>query len=83
MRGQDGAVITLVTDNVDEWATTLRAHGVAIEKGPVLNERYKIYHIFFRDPDGPFLRLAPPFTPFPSMCTMDCGFPLAGAFFCC
>eukprot|EP00666_Eupelagonemidae_sp_cell4sb_P007111 gene7111-17130_t len=25
--------------------------------GPVLNERYEIYHIFFRDPDGHLLEV--------------------------
>ena len=48
----DGCTITLVSDHVDLWALKLRAAGVPIEKGPVLNKRYNIYHIFFRDPDG-------------------------------
>jgi catechol 2,3-dioxygenase-like lactoylglutathione lyase family enzyme len=48
----DGVVFTLVTSEVDQWADRLQRKGVALEKGPVLNERYNIYHIFFRDPDG-------------------------------
>ena len=48
----DGVTITLVSSEVDEWARRLRSQSIPLEKGPVFNERYNIYHIFFRDPDG-------------------------------
>jgi catechol 2,3-dioxygenase-like lactoylglutathione lyase family enzyme len=30
----------------------LQAHGVEITKPPTYNERYQIYHLFARDPNG-------------------------------
>lgn len=53
----DGVIFTLVTDSVDEWSTKLISKNVQLEKGPLLNERYNIYHIFFRDPDGHLLEI--------------------------
>ena len=53
----DGVIFTLVTDSVDEWSAKLVQDGIDLEKGPVLNERYNIYHIFFRDPDGHLLEI--------------------------
>ena len=40
----DGIIFTLVTDSVDEWSTRLLQENVMVEKGPILNERYNIYH---------------------------------------
>lgn len=51
-RPGDTVTITLVTDEVDAWATRLRARGVALEKEPQLNPRFSIYHCFLRDPSG-------------------------------
>jgi catechol 2,3-dioxygenase-like lactoylglutathione lyase family enzyme len=45
-------ILTLVTDNVDEWAQRLADAGVALEKPPQLNTNYNIYHCFVRDPNG-------------------------------
>ncbi|MDZ7955289.1 VOC family protein [Nostoc sp. DedQUE09] len=45
-------IFTLVTQQVDEWFEYLKERGVEFEKPPTLNEKYNIYHCFFRDPDG-------------------------------
>lgn len=50
-----GVILTLVVDEqaaVDQWADYLTALGTTIDKGPLLNERFNIYHLFLRDPDG-------------------------------
>lgn len=47
-----GAIITLVSRDVDGWYTFLRQHNIAIEKPPTLNEKFNIYHLFVRDPNG-------------------------------
>lgn len=47
-----GAILTLVTADVDGWAARLVRQGVALEKPPALNEKFKIYHCFVRDPNG-------------------------------
>ena len=46
-----GVIVTLVTDDVDGWAERLSAAGHAVE-GPAANERFALYHLFVRDPDG-------------------------------
>ena len=48
----DGAIITLVTEEVDEAVVRLKKRGVAFEKAPAFNTDYNIYHAFFRDPNG-------------------------------
>lgn len=52
-----GVVLTLVvpgTAEVDAWAAHLQERGAGqwIERGPVHNERFNIYHLFLRDPAG-------------------------------
>lgn len=47
-----GVVLTLVTDNVDEWHARLAEQGVVFEKAPAFNPDYNIYHCFLRDPNG-------------------------------
>lgn len=47
-----GVIFTLVTPQVDEWYEYLKKIGVEFEKPPTVNEKYKIYHCFFRDPNG-------------------------------
>ncbi len=49
---QSSVIFTLVTQQVDEWFEYLKERGIEFEKPPTLNEKYKIYHCFFRDPDG-------------------------------
>ncbi|OYT71223.1 MAG: glyoxalase [Armatimonadetes bacterium CP1_7O] len=45
-------ILTLVTQEVDAWYAHFQAHGVEIVKPPTYNERYQIYHLFARDPNG-------------------------------
>ncbi|MCS7191239.1 MAG: VOC family protein [Fimbriimonadales bacterium] len=45
-------ILTLVSPAVDAWHAHLQAHGVEIVKPPTYNERYQIYHLFARDPNG-------------------------------
>lgn len=52
-----GIILTLVSADVDAWHTYLVTLGVAIEKPPTYNEKYNIYHLFIRDPDGYLLEI--------------------------
>jgi catechol 2,3-dioxygenase-like lactoylglutathione lyase family enzyme len=45
-------IITLVTSSVDEWYEYLLNRGVKISIPPAYNQKFKIYHFFFEDPDG-------------------------------
>ena len=47
-----GVILTLVSDDVDRWHRELLDAGVTFESAPQLNDRYNIYHVFLRDPDG-------------------------------
>ncbi|MEA5604148.1 VOC family protein [Nostoc sp. UHCC 0252] len=49
---QSSVIFTLVTQQVDEWFEYLKERSVKFEKPPTLNEKYNIYHCFFRDPSG-------------------------------
>lgn len=49
---QPNVIFTLVTADVDGWYEALTAKGVVFEKAPALNERYRIYNCFLRDPNG-------------------------------
>lgn len=48
----EGVIVTIVTRQVDEYCNLLRTRGVVVEKEPVYNANYKIYHCFLRDPNG-------------------------------
>ena len=48
----DGLILTLVSDDVDGWHARLVERGAEVEGPPALNERFRIYHVFFRDPNG-------------------------------
>jgi predicted enzyme related to lactoylglutathione lyase len=50
----ENVVITFVTDEVDKVFEELKAKspGIEIVKEPALNERFKIYNGFIKDPDG-------------------------------
>jgi catechol 2,3-dioxygenase-like lactoylglutathione lyase family enzyme len=52
-----GVLLTLVTDDVDGWHRKLAAEGVPFEKEPAHNPEYRIYHCFFRDPNGYMLEI--------------------------
>ena len=45
-------IITLVTEDVDEVYINLIKKGLKIAESPKLNEKFKIYHFFFKDPNG-------------------------------
>jgi catechol 2,3-dioxygenase-like lactoylglutathione lyase family enzyme len=45
-------ILTLVTQQVDEWYDYLNSRGIAFEKTPEYNHKYDIYHCFLRDPGG-------------------------------
>ena len=47
----DPIILTLVSEDVDQWYDYLRQHNVPIEKKPTLNEKFNIYHLFLRDPN--------------------------------
>lgn len=47
-----GLVVTLVTEQVDEWCAHLRRKGVEFVKEPAENPPYRIYNAFVRDPNG-------------------------------
>jgi catechol 2,3-dioxygenase-like lactoylglutathione lyase family enzyme len=52
-RGDPNTVlVTLVTDDVDGCHQDLVAAGVVCEKAPQHNQKYNVYHAFYRDPDG-------------------------------
>ena len=55
--GKDGIVYTIVTDEVDMWYAYLKDRGVDLDKAPEENPVYKIYHFFFRDPNGYLLEV--------------------------
>ncbi|MDX1514892.1 MAG: VOC family protein [Gammaproteobacteria bacterium] len=50
-------ILTLVSDDVDDWHRKLADRGVTFEKPPVFNEAFNIYHCLFRDPDGYLLEI--------------------------
>ena len=47
-----GVIVTLVSHAVDAWHRRLMAAGVEVVEAPSYTERYRIYHAFYRDPDG-------------------------------
>ena len=53
----DGVIVTLVTDDVDDWCERITAAGGRIDRGPDHSERFGIYHAFPRDPDGNLLEI--------------------------
>lgn len=56
-RDKSGVILTLVTENVDEWYEKLSEFGVKFEKTPAYSPEYNIYHCFFRDPNGYLLEI--------------------------
>lgn len=45
-------ICTFVTPDVDGWYAHLQFRGVEPEHPPRVNEEYRIYHFFVRDPGG-------------------------------
>ena len=54
---EKGALVTLVTQDVDEWASRLRLSGAVCEKEPSPSPAFGIYNCFFRDPEGRMLEI--------------------------
>lgn len=48
----ESMMFTLVTDRVDDWHDRIAAAGVVCDKAPTRNDKYDLYHAFYRDPDG-------------------------------
>lgn len=48
----EGVILTLVTEDVEDWHRRLTAAGVRFEKEPAFNPDYNITHCFLRDPSG-------------------------------
>jgi catechol 2,3-dioxygenase-like lactoylglutathione lyase family enzyme len=47
-----GVIVTLVSPAVAAWHDLLAAAGVQVVAPPSFSEPYRIYHAFYRDPDG-------------------------------
>jgi catechol 2,3-dioxygenase-like lactoylglutathione lyase family enzyme len=56
-REPKGIVFTFVTTAVDAWYEYLSEQGVVLDKPPVQNPTYNIYHFFLRDPNGYVLEI--------------------------
>ena len=54
---EKGALVTLVTDDVDAWASRLHQAGAVCEKEPSPTPSFGIYNCFFRDPEGRMLEI--------------------------
>lgn len=50
--GSCEVILTLEIPDVDGFAHYLESYSIAIEVQPRLNERYNIYQMFLRDPNG-------------------------------
>ncbi|MBN1147819.1 MAG: VOC family protein [Anaerolineales bacterium] len=50
--GSEEVIFTLEMDDVDGFCAYLLAQGIEIDIWPRLNERYNIYQMFVRDPNG-------------------------------
>jgi len=51
-KDRSGVILTFVTDDVDGWYEYLKPLGLQFEKTPQLYEKFNIYHLFVRDPEG-------------------------------
>ena len=50
-------ILTLVSDDVDEWYTALIESGQNIINPPTTNPKYEIYHFFLTDPNGYWIEI--------------------------
>jgi catechol 2,3-dioxygenase-like lactoylglutathione lyase family enzyme len=55
--GSRGVVVTIVTDQVDEWYERFGAAEGDVDGPPRDNAEYRIYHFFATDPDGHLLEV--------------------------
>ena len=54
---QEGVILTLVSNQVDEWYSYLQTQNIPIEKPPTYYPAFDIYHLFIRDPNGYLLEV--------------------------
>ena len=54
---QQGLVICMVAQDVEGWHETLLKSGIRIEVPPTYSPVFRVFHIFFRDPDGHLLEI--------------------------
>lgn len=47
-----GVIVTLVGSEVAAWHRHLVSAGATVVEAPTFSEQYRIYHAFYRDPDG-------------------------------
>ena len=52
-----GVIVTLVSPAVDAWHERLAGAGVEVVAAPSFSEQYRIYHAFYRDPDGHLIEI--------------------------
>ncbi|MFX0005274.1 MAG: VOC family protein [Promethearchaeota archaeon] len=45
-------ILTLVTEDVDDFYIRLIKKGASIPEKPKINQKFNIYHFFFEDPNG-------------------------------
>lgn len=50
-------ILTLVTDKVDKWYTTIKNQGLNVISEPKHNPKFMIYHFFLKDPDGYWIEI--------------------------
>jgi len=50
--GSEEVILTVEMDDVDGFCQYLDDNNIQIEVRPILNEYYKIYQMFIRDPNG-------------------------------
>ena len=48
----EGLIVTLVTDDVEAWHRRIAAAGVPVVQPPGRSGEYRVFHAFYRDPDG-------------------------------
>jgi catechol 2,3-dioxygenase-like lactoylglutathione lyase family enzyme len=53
----DGTIVTIVSDDVDGWHRRLAGREVTVEREPRENPEYRVYHAFYRDPDGHLIEI--------------------------
>jgi len=50
-------ILTLVSEDVDQWYELLTNRGVKNLEQPKYNPKYQIYHFFLRDPNGYWIEI--------------------------
>jgi catechol 2,3-dioxygenase-like lactoylglutathione lyase family enzyme len=50
-------ILTLVSDQVDEWYQTLKQQRAELMDSPKANPKYQIYHFFLKDPNGYWIEI--------------------------